>query len=300
MLTALFVVVGYLAGSITFGYWIVRWTKGVDIRTVGSHNLGATNVWRTYGWRYGLPVMLLDVLKAFIPVVIATHVAGELAGVLTGAAAMAGHARPIYLKFAKGGKMVATAGGAFLGVAPVLGLVGAALWIVLFLVTRYASVASIVSGLAAGSAGLRARLPVAGDRLRRRGGCGRAGAAPGERAAAAERDGDRASSYAAGDVRSLGPSSRLVAELGSAQGRLGAGAHSELPADAPHVRLYCDFFDEQCLAYLLVRQPLADIRKNFSLACSEAIRSDDRVATADLESDLFGQVRVMRSLENDR
>ena len=145
---ALFAVVGYLAGSITFGYWIVRFAKHADIRTVGSHNLGATNVWRTYGWRYGLPVMLLDVLKAFIPVVIATHVAGELAGVLTGAAAMAGHARPIYLKFAKGGKMVATAGGAFLGVAPVLGLVGAALWIVLFLLTRYASVASIVSGLA--------------------------------------------------------------------------------------------------------------------------------------------------------
>jgi glycerol-3-phosphate acyltransferase PlsY len=92
--------------------------------------------------------MLLDVLKAFIPVVVATHVAGELAGVLTGAAAMAGHARPIYLKFAKGGKMVATAGGAFLGVAPVLGLVGAALWLVLFLLTRYASVASIVSALA--------------------------------------------------------------------------------------------------------------------------------------------------------
>jgi glycerol-3-phosphate acyltransferase PlsY len=146
--TALFVVVGYLAGSITFGYWLVRLTKGVDIRTVGSHNLGATNVWRTYGWRYGLPVMVLDVLKAFIPVLIATHVAGELAGVLTGAAAMAGHARPIYLKFAKGGKMVATAGGAFLGVAPLLGLVGAALWIVLFLLTRYASVASIVSALA--------------------------------------------------------------------------------------------------------------------------------------------------------
>jgi glycerol-3-phosphate acyltransferase PlsY len=145
---ALFVVVGYLAGSITFGYWIVRLAKGVDIRTVGSHNLGATNVWRAYGWRYGLPVMVLDVLKAFIPVLIATHVAGELAGVLTGAAAMAGHARPIYLKFAKGGKMVATAGGAFLGVAPVLGLVGAALWLVLFLLTRYASVASIVSALA--------------------------------------------------------------------------------------------------------------------------------------------------------
>jgi glycerol-3-phosphate acyltransferase PlsY len=148
MLIALFIVIGYLAGSITFGYWVVRFTKGVDIRTVGSHNLGATNVWRTYGWRYGLPVMLLDVLKAFVPVVIATHVSGELAGVLTGAAAMAGHARPIYLKFAKGGKMVATAGGAFLGVAPVLGLVGAALWILIFLVTRYASLASILAAAA--------------------------------------------------------------------------------------------------------------------------------------------------------
>ncbi len=148
MSIALFMVIGYLAGSITFGYWIVRFTKGVDIRTVGSHNLGATNVWRTYGWRYGLPVMLLDVLKAFVPVVVATHVSGELAGVLTGAAAMAGHARPVYLKFAKGGKMVATAGGAFLGVAPVLGLVGAALWIVIFLATRYASLASILAAAA--------------------------------------------------------------------------------------------------------------------------------------------------------
>ena len=69
-----------IAEASTFGYWLVRFTKGVDIRTVGSHNLGATNVWRTYGWRYGLPVMLLDVLKAFVPVVIATHVSGELAG----------------------------------------------------------------------------------------------------------------------------------------------------------------------------------------------------------------------------
>jgi acyl phosphate:glycerol-3-phosphate acyltransferase len=148
MSIALFMVVGYLCGSIPFGLWIVRLTKGVDIRTVGSHNIGASNVWRAYGWRYGLPVMVLDVLKAFVPVVIATHISGELAGVLTGAAAMAGHARPIYLRFAKGGKMVATAGGAFLGVAPVLGLVGAALWIVIFLATRYASLASILAAAA--------------------------------------------------------------------------------------------------------------------------------------------------------
>jgi glycerol-3-phosphate acyltransferase PlsY len=145
VLIAPFMVAGYLAGSITFGYWVIRWLKGVDIRAVGSHNLGATNVWRTYGWRYGLPVMLLDILKAFVPVLVATLVDGHLTGVLTGAAAMAGHARPIYLRFARGGKMVATAGGAFLGVAPLLGLAGVGVWIVLFLVTRYASVSSILA-----------------------------------------------------------------------------------------------------------------------------------------------------------
>jgi len=145
VLIAPFMVAGYLAGSITFGYWLVRWLKGVDIRTVGSHNLGATNVWRTYGWRWGLPVMFLDILKAFGPTLAATLVAGHLCGVLTGAAAMVGHARPVFLKFAKGGKMVATAGGAFLGVAPLLGLAGVGVWLVLFLVTRYASVSSILA-----------------------------------------------------------------------------------------------------------------------------------------------------------
>ena len=144
MLYAPFILLGYLAGSITFGYWLIRWTKGVDIRTVGSHNLGGTNVWRTYGWRWGLPVMLLDILKAFGPTLAATLVVGHLCGVLTGAAAMVGHARPVFLKFAKGGKMVATAGGAFLGVAPLLGLAGVGLWVVLFLLTRYASVSSIL------------------------------------------------------------------------------------------------------------------------------------------------------------
>src|ERR1700738_3083035 len=132
MWIAPFMVIGYLCGSITFGYWLVRLTKGVDIRTVGSHNLGATNVWRVYGWRYGLPVMALDILKGVVPVFLATHVARHLGGGLARGAAMVGHARPIYLKFAKGGKMVATAGGAFLGVAPLLGLAGVGVWLVLF------------------------------------------------------------------------------------------------------------------------------------------------------------------------
>jgi glycerol-3-phosphate acyltransferase PlsY len=143
---------GYLAGSMPFGYWLVRLTKGADIRTLGSGNIGATNVWRTFGWRFGLPIVLLDVGKGFVPALVGTLVAGDLAGVLAGAAAMIGHWRPLFLRFAKGGKTVATAGGAFFGVAPWVGLIGAGVWIAVFVITRYASLASL---LAAGS------LPVA-------------------------------------------------------------------------------------------------------------------------------------------
>jgi acyl phosphate:glycerol-3-phosphate acyltransferase len=145
MTIALFGVVGYLAGSLPFGYWLVRVTKGVDVRTVGSGNIGATNVWRTYGWRLGLPVALLDVAKGFVPALTATLVSGHLAGVVAGAAAMLGHWRPLFLGFAKGGKTVATAGGAFFGVAPLVGLAGGGVWIIVFLITRYASVASMTS-----------------------------------------------------------------------------------------------------------------------------------------------------------
>ena len=145
MTTALFVAGGYLVGSVPFGYWLVRATKHVDIREVGSGNIGASNVWRLYGWRYGLAVMLFDIAKGLVPALLATEVAGSLAGVLAGAAAMVGHARPVFLGFDKGGKAVATAGGVFLGLAPVVGLVAAGIWIVAFAATRYASVASIVS-----------------------------------------------------------------------------------------------------------------------------------------------------------
>jgi acyl phosphate:glycerol-3-phosphate acyltransferase len=117
----------------------------VDIRTVGSGNIGATNVWRTFGPRYAIPVIVLDVLKGFVPALVATLAVGHLAGALAGGAAMLGHWRPLFLRFAKGGKMVATCGGALLGLAPLVGLIGAAVWIVVFALTRYASVSSIVA-----------------------------------------------------------------------------------------------------------------------------------------------------------
>ena len=147
MLTAVLIVAGYLAGSLPSGYWVVRAFKHVDIRTVGSGNIGGTNVWRTYGRWYGIPVVLLDVLKGFTPALVATILVGHLAGVLAGGAAMLGHARPVFLRFAKGGKMVATCGGVFFGVAPVVAVCGLAAWLIVFVLLRYASVASIVAAL---------------------------------------------------------------------------------------------------------------------------------------------------------
>ncbi len=145
METVAFVVAGYLCGSLTFGYWLVRIFRSEDVRTKGSGNVGATNVWRVYGAQLGLPAAVLDVAKGFVPAFAATVVVGHGTGVLVGAAAMLGHARPIFLGFQKGGKMVATAGGAFFGVAPLVGGACAAVWILVFAVTRYASVASIIS-----------------------------------------------------------------------------------------------------------------------------------------------------------
>jgi len=129
------------------GYWLPRLVKHDDIRLHGSGNIGGTNVWRVYTWRLGLPVVLLDALKGFVPALVATLTVSHLAGALAGAAAMLGHWRPLFLRWQRGGKVVATCGGAFLGLAPVVGAVGAGVWIVLFLVFRYASVASIVGAL---------------------------------------------------------------------------------------------------------------------------------------------------------
>src|SRR5215212_7210291 len=130
-----------------FGYWLVRIFKGVDIRKVGSGNIGASNVWRTFGRRYGLAAALLDIAKAFVPALLATIFVDHLAGALTGGAAMLGHWRPLFLGFQRGGKVVATCGGAFLGLAPVVGGIAGGVWILLFLTFRYASLASIGGAL---------------------------------------------------------------------------------------------------------------------------------------------------------
>ncbi len=148
MVAALVVLGGYLLGSMPFGYWLPLLLRHDDIRTHGSGNIGGSNVWRVYGRAYGIPVVLLDVAKGFVPALVGVHVSGDLLGVLAGGAAMAGHWRPLFLRFQRGGKTVATAGGVFFATAPLVALVGAVIWLVCFLLVRYASVASLVAALA--------------------------------------------------------------------------------------------------------------------------------------------------------
>jgi len=147
MVPVLLVVAGYVLGSMPWGLWLVRLFRGEDIRTQGSGNIGATNVWRVHGRRLGLPAVFLDTAKGFVPAFVATKLESHGIGVLAGGAAMLGHYRPLFLRFRKGGKMVATAGGAFLGVAPIVGGIAAGVWLVVFGLTRYASVASVTSAL---------------------------------------------------------------------------------------------------------------------------------------------------------
>ena len=145
---ALIILGGYLIGSIPFGVVVVRLFHGEDIRAQGSGNIGASNVWRAYGRWYGVPVALLDVAKGFVPAIVGVKLGGEWVGVLAGAAAMLGHARPIWLGFSKGGKMVATAGGVVLALAPLAAGICLIVWVVTFVLFRYASLASIATAVA--------------------------------------------------------------------------------------------------------------------------------------------------------
>jgi glycerol-3-phosphate acyltransferase PlsY len=145
----------YLLGSIPFGYLAGR-IAGVDIRNCGSGNVGATNVLRTLGKSYGYPVFAADFLKGFVAVklsiLIATRVqpegiSSEMFGIVAAVSSVLGHSFPVWLRF-KGGKGVATSAGALFGLAPVAALIGAAIWILTFLLTRYVSMASITAAAA--------------------------------------------------------------------------------------------------------------------------------------------------------
>ncbi len=156
MLTFTIVVLGcYLLGSIPFGYLAGR-IAGIDIRKAGSGNIGATNVVRVLGKRYGYPVFVLDFLKGYGAVTISTAIAtqarpewgsAEMYAVLGAVSAVIGHSFPPWLKF-RGGKGVATSAGALFGLMPLAMVIGAAIWMLVFWMTRYVSVASITMATA--------------------------------------------------------------------------------------------------------------------------------------------------------
>jgi glycerol-3-phosphate acyltransferase PlsY len=149
----LFCVTSYLLGSIPSGYIAGR-SAGVDVRKHGSGNVGATNVLRVMGKAYGYAVFAADVLKGLGAVRIAIFVGGKIGsahpdyyGVLAAVFVIIGHTFPIWLRF-HGGKGVATSVGAMLGLVPLAAVITFLIWLLVFQVTRYVSLASIVGAVA--------------------------------------------------------------------------------------------------------------------------------------------------------
>jgi acyl phosphate:glycerol-3-phosphate acyltransferase len=145
----------YLLGSIPFGY-LAGQVAGIDVRKTGSGNIGATNVVRVLGKKYGYPVFALDFLKGFgavkLSMLIATPAqpdwaSPEMLGILAALCSVIGHSFPPWLKF-RGGKGVATSAGALFGLVPQATVIGLAVWLLVFWLTRYVSLASVLTAVA--------------------------------------------------------------------------------------------------------------------------------------------------------
>jgi len=148
---ALALALSYASGSLPFA-WLAGKAAGVDLRQQGSGNLGATNVFRVLGWKIGLAVFLADALKGALPVLllpprITSQMDPTLWAIACGVAAIAGHVRPVFLRFRKGGKGVATAAGVFFALAPVPMLVTFAVFVAVVLASGYVSLGSLLSAM---------------------------------------------------------------------------------------------------------------------------------------------------------
>lgn len=155
-LGVLLVAAGYLSGSIPFGFVLTKLLLGVDVRTVGSGNIGGTNVARAGGKKLGIAVVVLDAAKAIVPILVARAVLGgpfasvdggpsrdlEAWVVAVAIAAFVGHVFPVWLRF-RGGKGVATAFGIFVVLAPWAALAGIVAYGVAYVATRLSSVGSL-------------------------------------------------------------------------------------------------------------------------------------------------------------
>lgn len=135
---------GYLAGSIPAGIVFSRLFRGIDVRQSGSGNIGSANVFRVAGPGPGALTLLFDAAKGFLPVIIAQQLGLPLwAQLLSGGAAIIGHNWSIILR-GRGGKGIATSLGVLLAFAPLVTLIALAVWIVVIVVSRYASLASLL------------------------------------------------------------------------------------------------------------------------------------------------------------
>jgi len=137
-------VFGYLLGSLAFGVWIPLMLGKGDPRSVGSGNIGATNVLRLAGKRIATLVFLADFLKGFIPTVVVLALWGEEAAMFVGISCVLGHVFPIWLRFS-GGKGVATTFGVFAAMFPLVVCSGGIAWVVAWKFSRYPSIASLAS-----------------------------------------------------------------------------------------------------------------------------------------------------------
>jgi glycerol-3-phosphate acyltransferase PlsY len=138
------IIASFWAGALPFGYWAAR-LRGVDIRKVGSGNIGATNVFRVLGAKVGLTVLVLDALKGFLPTWLAVRAgASDVEAILVGVAAILGHTFSPIMGL-NGGKGIATGLGALLAAAPLTLAVAFPIWLAAFVITRWVSLASILA-----------------------------------------------------------------------------------------------------------------------------------------------------------
>lgn len=143
MMYIICIIVSYLLGSVPFGLIIAKLLKNVDLRTVGSGNIGATNVMRVGGLRIAGLVWILDMAKAIVAVLLGRYVGGDIFAVWCGFAAIVGHCFPIWLNF-HGGKGISSLFGIFLAINPLMFVICGIEWLLVALGTGYSSFGAVV------------------------------------------------------------------------------------------------------------------------------------------------------------
>jgi glycerol-3-phosphate acyltransferase PlsY len=149
--TALVLIFAYIIGSVPFALIVGRLAGGVDVRNYGSGNLGGTNAFRVLGWKVGIPVILVDILKGSLATYLGLRLGGETVGILAGLTAAIGHCYPLFAGF-KGGKGVAVGAGVYFVLAPKVIILATIMFVLTLVISRYVSLSSMVGALTVGVA----------------------------------------------------------------------------------------------------------------------------------------------------